>query len=147
MSMFEQDYVLVMVQQLARAVARIAGFKTTGHLEEALLAVRETAEGIFGTLLRTLDVVDAQSAARLLGSREKIEAYARLTAEEASIHDLAGDATRARSGERRALLLYLEAAILSRTPDADARAAIGALRRTVDERQLPPRYLQVLAAL
>ncbi len=147
MSMFEQDYVLRMIQQLAQAIARIAGFKKAGKLDEALSEVRETADGIFGPLLRTLDAVDAQSAAGLLGNREKIEAYARLTAEEASIHDLMGDARRARAGERRALLLYLEAAILGQAPSADARAAIEALRRKVDEGQLPPRYREASAAL
>lgn len=114
MSMMERDYILRMIQQLAQALGRILGLKKAGKLEEAMQAVQATADGIFGPMRRTLDALDEQSAARLLGSREKIEAYAALTAEEASIHALMGDARRARSGERRARALYEAAGVATR---------------------------------
>jgi hypothetical protein len=146
MGMLERDYILRMIQQLAQALGRILGLKRAGKLDEALLEVRATADGIFGPMRRTLEAIDAQSAASLLGNREKIEAYAALTAEEASIHELLGDARRARGGERRALSLYLEVAILGQEASEGARAAIEELRRKVDESRLPPRYREALRA-
>src|SRR3954469_16777004 len=128
MAMAERDYILRMIQQLAQALARVLGLKKAGKLDEALDAVGETADGIFGPLLRTLDALDAQSAASLLGSREKITAYAALTAEEGSIHELQGDERRSRERARRALTLYLEAALRGPTRSAEERAAIDALR-------------------
>ena len=146
MSLIERDYVLRMIQLLARAVARILGLKRAGHLEEALEAVSDTVDEIFGTMRTTLDAIDPQSAARLLASQEKIEAYALLTAEEASILELMGDATRAKSGYRRALSLYLEAVLLELQISDDASAAISQLRSKVDESTLPERYEDVLAS-
>ena len=79
MSLVERDYVLRMIQLLARAIARILGLKQAGRLEEALEEVQTTADLIFGSMRSTLDAIDPQSAARLLTSGEKIEAYATLT--------------------------------------------------------------------
>jgi hypothetical protein len=146
MSLVERDYVLRMIQLLARAIARILGLREAGKLKEALEEVQTTADTIFGSMRSTLDVIDPQSAARLLTNGDKIEAYATLTAVEASIRDLMGDAELARSGERRALSLYLEALVLEGRLSDDARAAIGALRGRVDESTLPQRYQEALAA-
>lgn len=147
MSMVERDYILRMIQQLAAALGRILGLKRAGKLDEALAAVRETADGIFGPLLCTLDALDAQSAGSLLGSREKIDAYAALTAEEGAIHELKGAPRRALSAQRRALELYLEAARLGPEISAEARVAIQALRAMVGEDRLAERYQKGLAAL
>jgi hypothetical protein len=57
------------------------------------------------------------------------------------------DAPRARSGEQRALSLYLEALVLSGTVSDDARAAVVELRRSVDEETLPERYRELIASL
>lgn len=108
--------------------------------------MRITADEIFGTLRATLDAIDPQSAARFLASQEKIEAYALLTAEEASILELMGDATRAKGGYRRALSLSLEAVFLELKISDEASAAIRELRSKVDESQLPERYQDILAS-
>jgi hypothetical protein len=147
MSMLERDYVLRMIQLLAIAIGRVIGLKRAGKLEEALEAVRLTADEIFGTMLTTLDAIDPQSAARLLYGREKIEAYALLTAEEASILDLMGDAAQAKNGQRRALSLYLEAVLLGEEVSEDTTTAIADLRSKVDEGRLPQRYRDALASL
>ena len=146
MAMLERDYVLRLIQLLAQAVARIFGLKRAGKLEEALEAVGLTVDEIFGTLRITLDAIDSQSAARLLPDPERLEAYALLTAEEASILELMGDAARAQSGYIRALSLYLEMVIREPKIDEEASAAIAGLRGKVDEDTLPPRYRDALAS-
>jgi|RhiMetdeSRZDD1v2_1073273.scaffolds.fasta_scaffold111793_2 hypothetical protein len=144
--MLERDYVLRLIQLFAQAVARILGLKRAGQLDDALEAVSLTADEIFGTLRITLDAIDPQSAARLLASQEKIEVYAILTAEEASIFELKGDAARATNGYRRALSFYLEAELLELTISDEASAAISELRSKVDESTLPQRYRDALAS-
>jgi hypothetical protein len=146
-AMIESDYILRMIQQLAKAIARIVGLKQAGQLDEALDELRTTADGIFGPIRHTLDAIDARSAAGLLANREKIEAYAAVTAEEASILEQMGDASSARSGEQRAISLYLEALMLSGTVSGDARTAIVELCRRVDEETLPARYRELIASL
>jgi hypothetical protein len=146
MAMLERDYVLRLIQLLAQAVARIFGLKRAGKLEEALEAVGLTLDEIFGTLRMTLDAIDPQTASMLLADRERLEAYALLTAEEASILELMGDATRAQSGYFRALSLYLEMAIREPKIGEEASAAIVGLRGKVDEHTLPQRYRDALAS-
>lgn len=149
MSIRQRDYILRMIEQLAEAIARIAGARGAGKHEEALSLVRETADGILGPLRAMVEQLDSASAAVLLGSAEKVGAYAALTAEEAATHEAAGDARRAGAGYRRALELHLEAARLGEGAEARARAleAAGRLRGKVDERRLGQRYREALAAL
>lgn len=146
MSMLERDYVLRMIRQLAQTIGRILGLLRAGRAEEALDAVRTTADGIFGPLRVTLDAVDVQTVARLLDDREKLEAYAALTAVEAAIREAMGDLPAARRGERRALSLYLEAVILDRQIGDDTRQAIAELRQKVGDDTLPARYLEALGS-
>jgi hypothetical protein len=133
MGMIQRDYVLRLIQQLAQALARIAGLKRSGQLDEALDDVGTTLDDLLGPLRQTLDAIDARSAARLLTDRERIEAYALLTAEEASILELMGHRARAGAGAQRALALLLEAQVLGHTLSADAVEAVARLQQTAGE--------------
>src|SRR4051812_3258058 len=112
MSIQERDYLLRMIRRLAEFIGRIVGARNAGKHDEALRLCRDATEQMFGPLGRTLAEVDAPTAATLLANREKIAAYAELTAEEAEVHALAGDERPARIARRRALELYLEATLL-----------------------------------
>ena len=129
MGMIQRDYVLRLIQQLAQALARIAGLKRSGQLDEALDDVGATLDELLGPLRATLDPIDARSAARLLTDRERIEAYALLTAEEASILELMGDTSRAAHRARRALALLLEAQVLGHTLSGDAQKTLAELQQ------------------
>jgi hypothetical protein len=129
MGMIQRDYVLRLIQQLAQALARIAGLKRSGQLDEALDDVGATLNDLLGPLRTTLDAIDARSAARLLTDRERIEAYALLTAEEASILTLKGHTARAGQRTQRALALLLEAQVLGHTLSADALEALTELQQ------------------
>jgi hypothetical protein len=133
MGMVERDYVLRMIQQLVRALARIAGLKRAGQLDEALEDVSATLDDVLGPLRQTLEVIDPQSAARLLSDRDRIEAYAVLVAEEGSILELMGDTERSGHRTRRALALLLEAQRLGHTLSPDALEVLEALQRKVEE--------------
>ena len=146
MAYVQRDYVLRLIERLARAIGRIVGLKRSGQLDEALQEVGEAADDILGPLRRTLELVDPQSAVKLLSDRDMIEAYARLTAEEASIHALRGDAPLARARALRALALLLEAQIQGHSLSGDATTVIAELRPQVDEAQLPECYRALLPA-
>ena len=145
MAAYERDYILRLIRQLAQALARIAGLKKEGKTEEALEVVRETADAIFGPMLRTLEEIDTRSAASLMGNPEKLHALAVLSAEEGDILASKGEVQAARFKHRRALELYLEEVLLSSETNADAQSAIASLRGKVDESRLPARYQAMLA--
>jgi hypothetical protein len=145
MATFGHDEVFQPLRPLMDAMKRIAALRIEGKLVEALDVVRTTSEGIFGPVRFTMDQVDSERAAKLLGSRERIDAAAGLFAEEGEIHRLRDQNTRARACHRRALEFYLEGVLLGeQTPD-ETRTMIGALRLKADEWRLPARYQKVLA--
>ena len=146
MSVARRDYILRLIEQFAQALARIIGLRKSGKLDEAQKLANETADGIFGSLRLMIDQVDASTAAGLLGTREKIAVYAALTAEEAEITALKGDARKARGRRRRALELYLEASRLGDL-DTHSRANVEVLRQAVDLLQLDARYRELLERL
>jgi hypothetical protein len=123
MSIKQRDYILRMIEQLAETLASIAGLKAKGKVDEAEQLVRATVDGLVGPLRGALEGVDAASAAALLGSREKLGAYAALIAEEGSILELKGDARGARRARRRALDLYRELARAGGAGGADEKAS------------------------
>lgn len=134
MSIQKRDYILRMIEQIAETLASIVGLKNAGKLDEAEQLVRETSDGLLGPLKATLPGLDAASVASLLGSREKLAAYAALVREEGSILEKRGDAEsikRARRARRRALELYREVA-----RSAESATSARAERTPVDEAAL-----------
>jgi hypothetical protein len=147
MSITRRDYIVRMIEQFGQALARIAGMKTAGKHDEALILIGQTADGIFGPLRASLDKVDSASAATLLGSRDKINVYAALAAEKASVHELQSQPAKAGAGYLRALELYLEASRLSPEPDEKTRQAISSLLTRAGAGRLAPRYRSMLDRL
>jgi hypothetical protein len=147
MATFGHDEVFKPMRQLVDAMKQITALRLEGRLVEALDAVRTTSQGIFGPIRFTMDQVDSESAAKLLGSRERIDAAAELFAEEGEIHYLRDENGRARACHRRALEFYLEGVLLDETTPDVTFATIGALRRKADEWRLSARYQKVLSRL
>jgi hypothetical protein len=140
MSINQRDLILRMIQQLAEVLARVAGLRRQGRIDEAAELLKRTSDGLFGPLWATLERLEASSAASLLGSREKISAYASLLQHQADLDETRGDVWKARNGFRRALELHLEAARQGAEVDAPTRAAIRALRPRVEEERLSKAY-------
>lgn len=132
MSLAQRDYILRIIEQLGQALARIAGKKREGKIEQALEELNQTEAMIFGPLLETLRAVDGTTAAALIGTTDKIRVLGLLTAERADLERLSGRASKAQREGLRALELYAEALCREATlGDAD-RAAIAALRGWID---------------
>lgn len=140
MSFQPRDSTFRTTQQLGELFGRVVNLRRSGKLDEASKLLKDTAIVIFGPLWDTLGRRDASSAAILLGSRERVSAYAMFVQHHAEIDELRGDVWTARDGFRRALEIHLEAGRLGSEVDAVTRAAIRTLKPRVDLDRLPKMY-------
>jgi hypothetical protein len=140
MSFQSRDSTLRTTQQLGELFGRIIGLRRTGRLDEASKMLKDGAVVIFGPLWDTLSRRESSSAAILLGSRERVSAYAMFVQHEAEIDELRGNVWKGRDGFRRALELHLEAARLGSEIDAVTRSAIRMLKPRVDLDRLSKIY-------
>jgi hypothetical protein len=139
----ERDYVMRMVQQLAKLLAALLKLKTEKKYDEATEAIAGACGDLLGLDFGALALVDSQSGAGLLGNVARVRTFARLLEELSDIHASQGDAPKARARARHAFEMYCEALLL-RSQDAEATAGIGRLRGRVDESLLSPRYRALL---
>jgi hypothetical protein len=139
----ERDYVMRMVQQLAKLLAALLKLKQEQKFDEAADAIMGGCEGLLGLDFKALALVDSQSGAALLGNVSRVRTFARLLEELADVHAGRGEEAKARSRARHAFEMYCEALIL-RSEDGEARAGIGRLRERVDETMLSERYRNLL---
>ena len=109
--MFERDYVMRAVKQVAAALARVLGLRQLGKQEEA---DREL-----------LHLLDPHTLAGMIREPERVVAICQLLAFEADEADKRGEPERAQRSRRRALAL-LEAGVPN--PDPEAKALASSLR-------------------
>jgi hypothetical protein len=102
-----EDHLLRQLKAIAAMLARIAGLRESGAGEEARAELARAGRELLGSEAELVPRVDAASAAMLLGSPERIRAYARLLEEEAAQER---DAERASFLRARAAEIDLEAA-------------------------------------
>jgi len=72
------DYVMRLVKQLADVIARSLKLRVEGQREESKQVLVEACGEMFGVEHRVLEMLDATSAAELLGEWSRVDAYARL---------------------------------------------------------------------
>ena len=136
--MFRQDYLIRLIEQLAHAIARIAGFNRKGEHENAL----EAADQAWGKLLdaprELIHAVDTPTLAEMLREPAKMRAAAQLSYEEGRALVGKGDPLHAALRYRRALELILEARALEPKPEDDAM--ILELGQMVPPHTIDPRY-------
>jgi len=142
MSLYERDYLKRQLKQLALLVARLAGLKKRGQLD----AAREEHASAVGELLGldhgVLARIDTPTAARLLGTPERLRIYAELVLAEADLLADSDEQAQSEQRFRRAAELFGE--VLLRAKDSDAEEALRAILARRPELQLPGRYRPVL---
>ncbi len=94
------DYVLRQIRAVAAMIARMMGLRLGGEIEEARTELEEAYTLLLGPQAALIRRVDAATAIRLVGSVERLSAYAQLLEEEA-----AQGADEARAGSLRARAL------------------------------------------
>lgn len=78
MSYINEDYILRQIERMSELIALALGFKATGKPDEAIRTVDSALDELLGQESELLEMVDAQTAARLIGDPRKIKAYADL---------------------------------------------------------------------
>jgi hypothetical protein len=139
----ERDYVMRMVQQLAKLLAALLKLKSEQRYDEAAEALMGGCESLLGLDFKALALVDSQSGAALLNDAARVRTFARLLEELADVHAARGEDGKARARARHALEMYCEV-LARRSDDGDARAGIGRLRERVDETLLSERYRRLI---
>lgn len=72
------DYLMRLVKQLAEVVARLLKLRAERRDEDAEQALSDACAELFGIEHRVLNMLDAKSAAALLGDKARVDAYAQL---------------------------------------------------------------------
>jgi hypothetical protein len=147
MSFQSRDSTFRTTQQLGELFGRIVSLRRAGKLDDASKILKDGAVVLFGPLWDTLGRRESASAAILLGSRERVSAYAMFIQHEAEIVELRESVWKARDGFRHALELHLEAARLDPEIDTVTRSAIRTLKPRVDLDQLSKAYRTQLERL
>lgn len=127
-----------LIQQLAHAIARIAGFNRKGEYEDALAAADQAWGKLLDAPRELIDAVDTPTLAEMLREPAKMRAAAQLSYEEGRALAGKGDPLHAGVRYRRALELILEARAIEPKPDDDVM--ILELGRVVPPHTLDPRY-------
>lgn len=103
----QDDYLLRMIQQLGRALARIREMLLGGTSTGAAVRVEiaATAATLFGRDSAMLERLDAESAVRLIASPERVALWGQLLDAEAESWDREGGSERASACRARATAL------------------------------------------
>jgi len=160
--MFQEDYILRMVQQLAGAIARIAGLNRREQHDQALAEAERAWGEVLGDIPPDLAAsVDSRTLAGMLRQPARIRLAHEIVREQAHALAARGDTAGAARRARRALELLLEArdaeaaaperstrsrrdAARPAESDADAARALLAL---APAETLAPRHRALLAGL
>lgn len=114
----QEDYLLRMIQEVGRALARLRemlqGSANAGPAVRAEVA--QSTELLLGADAPMLEQLDAVSAARLLGSRARVELWAQLLDLEAETWAGEGAAERATAATVRAAALRAASAATENEP-------------------------------
>ncbi|BDG03877.1 hypothetical protein [Anaeromyxobacter oryzae] len=122
----QRDWILRIVEQLAQALARVAGLRKQARTEDAVKELAGAASGLAGIDLHMAASVDAATLAGLVREPVRMAVLARVMLERAEIARDLGDAAGDLAWRRRAVELWLEAGAAGAALDDDARAAIAA---------------------
>ena len=106
--MFERDYLMRAVRQVAQVLARVLGLRQQNKQEEADRELDELYRGLVPFDRELLDLLDPQTLAAMLRDPDRIRAVCQLLTFEADEADRRGDPTRAERGRRRAQALLAQ---------------------------------------
>ena len=87
----QRDYILRLMEVLAKAIARVVGLRNRGSLEEGKAELDGAAKSLLGVELELLEAVGPGPIAAQLGYPEKVDALARLVDERVALERAGGD--------------------------------------------------------
>lgn len=123
----QDDFLLRELRKVAEMIARALGFRGSGELPAARTEIDTAYTTLLGQQADLLRMLDAPSAARLIGNPKKIAAFASVTAADAALAADMGNSNAEQHLAARAESLAKEAVNL----DPNDPDAIAALREIV----------------
>lgn len=112
---------------MVQLLLRIAGLKQDGNFEEALTEIDLATHMLLGPAADTVILLDATTAAQIIGDPARVLTLATLLSEQAEIHQLRGDTTDADIARKRSLALAQEAVRLGVSDPGTAESLIEGL--------------------
>lgn len=141
--MWEDDYILRAVRQLADAIARIAGLNHRAEHDQALAEAERAWSELLDLPAGLAAAVDSRTLAGMLREPARIRIAAQLAQEHARALTGKGDLRGAAVQSRHALELLLEARAVAAAEPTD-EATLRELVRVVPLDTLAPRYQAML---
>jgi hypothetical protein len=126
----QDDYLIRIIQQMVQVLLRIAGLKQAGEFDVALHEIDCVTRTLLGPRADALVLLDPTTAAQVIGDPERVLAWARLTSEQAEVHQLQGDRASAERATKRALGLAREAVRLGVWETNSAESLVEGLLQT-----------------
>ena len=141
MGEFEKDFVMRQIRQLVQAIAQLVlRARTEEQCASGLEGIRTAVEEWLGMSPATLDRLEPASVAQLVREGEVLRTLAWIAAQEAAIHEAAGDPDAARQRRCRAVALYAECAERFSAKAVECRAAARELAEGTALGPLDDRY-------
>ena len=137
-TMLRDDYVIRLIKQLGRFLARIARKRKDEEYEAAIAEAGNAWDEMIGHSRSLVDVVDMHTLAGILIDPVRMRAAAQLLIEEGRAYAGNRDPVHAATCYRHAWELYLEARVLE--PLDDDAGVMTELARLVPANQLDARY-------
>jgi tetratricopeptide (TPR) repeat protein len=149
--MFNNDYIMRMIEQLSRAIAKIVGLKDDDRMEEGQELLNTTLTGFIGLNSHTIDSLDYEEFLRILSANgglnaDKCVMLSELLKLKAEFYIAQGNEDGALDLYIKSLCLYLEALLDDGSLFAEPHTGrVGALIRTLEGNRMPPNALRLLA--
>jgi tetratricopeptide (TPR) repeat protein len=146
--MFQRDYILRMIEQMAYFIHTVLGLKQAGHYQEAMVTVNHALEGMIGTDVSGSDALAAEEIAGrvrfLLSEYTDPEATGRhlviiatLFREAGDLLTFQGEAAQADRCRIKALQLYLISAVDEAHASDEAARSVDPLVALLDSYEFP----------
>jgi len=136
--LIRKDYILRLIDELVRVLARVFQLKDLKSFDEALQLLRRESERLLGLDGGMMEILTTEDIRKALRSPEAALVAGRILEEMALIYEQTGEHQRATATAVKALDLYV--GLMAYDPDAvddDYRARMNGLADAIAERDLP----------
>jgi hypothetical protein len=146
MALVQRDYILRLIEQVARAIARLLKRKSEGDLPGARREVHQAIVEVLGPAAAMALMTDSRTAANLVSDPRRLHLWCRLLEEDRQLLQLMERPADAATVDRRMVELLLESWMREPHWDDETRALFLAARERGAALHLDASYRAQLAA-
>lgn len=131
--MIQRDYIMRLISMLTQVILRVLKLKEQKQYDAALDELSEAFDELFAAEAKLLRVVDAETAAHLLGHWQKVKILATLYREEGEIYALQNNTAAALNKLEQAGVLFGEAMRMKGSRDEECEQAASDISTKLSE--------------